>query len=94
MKAEMKENVFEKEFGNSFGIDGFVAWGENYPLRKAVVDHDQEGIETGGGRQIGDKVNRELLERARTGGGHGGEGRDGQVGIHLHLLAKGTACYV
>ena len=32
METEMKENIFEKELGNSFGINGFVARGENYPL--------------------------------------------------------------
>ena len=32
METISKENVFEKKFGHSFGIYGFSAWGENYPL--------------------------------------------------------------
>ena len=42
MKPGAEEHVFEKEFGNSFGINGFIAWGENYPLQKAVVDHNHQ----------------------------------------------------
>ena len=41
MEAETEEYVFEKEFGDSFGVDGFVTRSENNPLRKAMVDHDQ-----------------------------------------------------
>ena len=46
----MKEYMFEKEFGDSFGIDVFVTRSENDPLRKAVVDHDQQRIKASGGR--------------------------------------------
>ena len=56
-----------------------------------MVNHNHEGIETSGGRQVRDEVNGELLERAGTGGGHRREGRDSWVGIHLHLLEKGAA---
>ena len=42
----MEEYMFEKEFSNSFGINSFVAWSENYPLQKAMVDHNQERVET------------------------------------------------
>ena len=42
MEAETEEYVFEKEFGDSFSIDGFVTRSENDPLRKAMVDHDQQ----------------------------------------------------
>ena len=83
--------MFEKEFSDSFGINGFVTRSENDPLQKAVVDHDQQQIKAGGGRQIGDKVNRELLKQAGAGRRQGRKGRGGQVGIHLHLLAKGAA---
>ena len=91
MEAETEEYVFEKEFGDSFGIDGFVTRSENDPLRKAMVDHDQQGIKAGGRREAGNKVNRQLLKRARAGGRQRAERRDGWVGIHLHLLTEGTA---
>ena len=58
MEAETEEYVFKKEFGDSFGVDGFVTRSENDPLRKAMVDHDQQGIEAGGRREAGNKVNR------------------------------------
>ena len=46
----MEEYMFEKEFGDSFGVDGFVTRSENDPLQKAMVDHDQQGIKTSRGR--------------------------------------------
>ena len=91
MKAEMEEYMFEKEFGDSFGIDGRVTRSENDPFRKAVVNHDQQRIKTIRERQTGDKVNRELLKRAGAGGWQRGKGRDGWVGIYLHLLAESAA---
>ena len=66
MEAETEEYVFEKEFSDSFGIDGFVTRSENDPLRKAVVDHDQQRIKTGRGGQAGNKVDRKLLKWARA----------------------------
>ena len=67
MEAETEEYMFEKELGDSFGVNGFVTRSENDPLQKAVVNHDQQGIETGRGRQTGDKVDRELLKWAGAG---------------------------
>ena len=90
MKSESKEDIFEKEFGYSLGVDGFSAWDENYPLQKTMVNHDQERIKAGGRWEIGDKVNRELLEWAMAAGGDGREHRDSRVGVNLYLLAKGT----
>ena len=49
METKAEEYMFEKEFGDSFGIDGFITWGENDPLRKAMVDHDQQRIKSSGG---------------------------------------------
>ena len=67
MEAETEEYVFEKEFSDFFGVDGFVTRSENDPLRKAMVDHDQQGVKTSGGRQTSNKVNRKLLKRAGAG---------------------------
>ena len=57
VKSKLKEDIFEKEIGYSLGIDGFSAWDENYPLRKTVVDHNQERIKAGGRWEISDQVN-------------------------------------
>ena len=67
METKAEEYMFEKEFSDSFGIDGFVTRSENDPLQKVVVDHNQQQIKTGRGRQTGDKVDRELLKRAGAG---------------------------
>ena len=82
--------MFEKEICYSLGVDVFVTWNENYPLRKAVVDHDQQGVTTVRGREASDEINRKLLEGAGAGGGDWGEGRRRWMGVDLHLLAKGT----
>ena len=42
MEAETEEYVFEKEVGDSFGIDSFVTRSEDDPLRKTMVDHNQQ----------------------------------------------------
>ena len=44
METKLKEDVFEEEFSHSFGIYSFSTRGENYPLRKTVVNHDQKRI--------------------------------------------------
>ena len=52
----------KKESGYPFSSDGLFSGAENYPLHKAMVDHDQQGVETGGGRKVHDQVTRDLLE--------------------------------
>ena len=57
MEAETFEHIFKEKLGNSGGINGFGARNKDYPLHKAVVDHDQDRIKTGGEREICDEVN-------------------------------------
>ena len=45
IQAETEVNLVEKEDGYLFGRDGFLSGAENYPLCKAMVNHDQEKIE-------------------------------------------------
>ena len=40
METELFEHMVEEKFGYSGCINGFLARDENYPLRKAVVDHN------------------------------------------------------
>ena len=69
----------KKECSNPFGGDCFLGRAENYPLCKAMVNHDQQGIETRGGGEVGDKVTRDLLEGARGTGLDQGERENGGV---------------
>ena len=90
MKSESKKYMFSKEVGHSFSVDGFVTWGENYPLQKTMVNHDQQRIVAKRGQEVSNQINRQLLKWAGTRGGDGGKCRDGWVGIDLHLLAEGA----
>ena len=40
VEAESRENIGEKELGNSISVNVFCAGAINYPLRKAMVYHD------------------------------------------------------
>ena len=58
MKSKAFEYKVKKQLGNSCSINGFVARCKNYPLRKAMVDHDHNRIKSRRRREIGDEVNR------------------------------------
>ena len=77
----------KKECGNAFGGDGFLCRAENHPLCKAMVDHNQKGIEAGGRGEVSDTVAGDLLEGPGGGGADGSEQGNGWMGISLVLLA-------
>ena len=52
----------EKEDSYPFCSDGFLSGAENYPLRKTVVDHNQQRIKARGHGEISDNVTGDLLE--------------------------------
>ena len=81
----------EEKGGYSFSGDCFLCGAENYPLCKAMVDHDQQGIKARGSGEVGDEITGDLLEGARRMGFDQGERRDGGVRVSLVLLAHGTA---
>ena len=81
----------EKEGGYSLGGDRFLSGAENYPLRKAMVDHDQQRVKARGNGEVGDKVTRDLLEGTRSVGFDWGQWGDGGVGVRFILLACGAA---
>ena len=64
--VEPKVEVYfvEEEGSYPFSGDHFLSGAENYPLCKAMVDHDQQRIEARGGGEVGDKVTGDLLEGA------------------------------
>ena len=71
----------EKEGGYPFSSDGFLSGAENYPLCKAMVNHDQQRIETRGKGKVSDQVAGDLLE----GVGHMGLDRSkwGNGGVYI-----------
>ena len=75
----MFEYEVEKELGNSICINHFGTRGKNYPLCKAMVDHDHQRIESVGQGKISDEINQELFEGKGGGGGDWSEGVDGWV---------------
>ena len=81
----------EKESSYPFGSDHFLDGAENYLLHKAMVNHDQQRIKTREGREVGDKVTRDLLEGLGGTGLDQGERRNGGVCVQLVLLAHSTA---
>ena len=73
---------FVKEKGcYPFSGYGFFCGAENYPLHKAMVDHDQQRVKARGGGEVGDQVARDLLEGARHEKLDGGEQGNGRVSV-------------
>ena len=56
-----------------------------------MVDHNQKQVETIRQWEVGNKINRQLLKWASTGGGERQKCGDHGVSVDLHLLTKGTA---
>ena len=52
----------EKEFGYFHGINGFGTRDDDYPLHKAMVDHDQDRVFAMNFGEISDKVDGDLFE--------------------------------
>ena len=91
VQAKVFEYIVEKELGNSICVDCLATRGENYPLSKAMVDHDHSRIKAVGWGKISNEVNRELLEGKGGGGGDRGEWWSGRMGDNLVLLAYSAA---
>ena len=68
MKTEAFEYEVKKQLGNSCSINGLLARCKNYPLSKAMVDHDHDRIKSSRRREVGDEVNRELFKGERDSG--------------------------
>ena len=62
METEAFKDMGKKKLGDAGSIDVFGAGSENYPLHKAMVDHDHQGIMAGRWGEISDEVDGELLE--------------------------------
>ena len=62
METEAFKDMGKKELGDAGSINVFGAGSKDYPLCKAMVDHDHQRIMAGRWGKIGDEVNRKLLE--------------------------------
>ena len=91
VESEAEIYFVEKEGGYSLGSDGFLGRAENYPLCKAMVDHDQQRVKARGNGEVGDQVTRDLLEGARGVQFDRGQRGDGGVRVRFVLLARGAA---
>ena len=87
----MFEDEVEEQLGDSCGINGFQTRSENYPLCKAMVDHDHNRIEAGGRREISDEVDRELFKWEDDGGFDQRQGRDNRMSVSFVLLTDRAA---
>ena len=90
-KSEVEEDLVKKEGCDPFGGDRFLGRAKNYPLSKPMVYHDHERVKAHGGKEVGDKVARDLLEGAGGEGFNRRQGGYGGVCVGLVLLAEGTA---
>ena len=68
MKTEAFEYEVKKQLGNSCSVHGLLARCKNYPLSKAMVDHDHDRIKSRRRREISDEVNGELFKGERDTG--------------------------
>ena len=68
VKTKAFEYEVKKQLGNSCSINGLLARCKNYPLCKAMVDHNHDRIKSRRGREVGDEVNRELFKGERDSG--------------------------
>ena len=68
MKTEAFEYKVKKQLSNSCSVNSLLARCKNYPLCKAMVDHDHDRIKARGRREVGDEVDGELFERERDSG--------------------------
>ena len=66
IKSEVQVDFVEEEGGYPLSGDRFLGGAENYPLSKAMVDHNQQRVKAKGNREVSDEVTGDLLERARS----------------------------
>ena len=62
METKSLEDKVEKQLGDSCCINSLGAMSEDYPLCKAMVNHDHNRIKASGEGKIGDEIDRELFE--------------------------------
>ena len=91
METKPFEYKVQKQLGNSCGVNGFMARCKNYPLCKAMVDHDHDRIKPRGRREVSNEVNGQLFKREGDIGLDWEQRWDNRVCVGLILLANGAA---
>ena len=91
VKTKAFEYEVTKQLGDSCGVNGFQARCKNYPLHKAMVNHDHDRIKAHRRREISDEVNGELLKGESDNGLDREQRRHNRVHVGLVLLANGAA---
>ena len=62
METEAFKDMGKKKLGDAGSINVFGTGSENYPLHRAMVNHNHQGIMAGRQGEISDEVDGELLE--------------------------------
>ena len=91
MKTEVFEYEVKKQLGNSCSVNSLLARCKNYPLCKAMVDHDHDRIKSRRRREISDEVNVELFKGERDSRLDQEQRRYNRVCVGLVLLADRAA---
>ena len=90
MKTKAFEYEVKKQLGNSCSVDGLLARCKNYPLRKAMVNHDHDRIKPRRRREVSNEVNRQLFKREGDIRLDWEQRWDNRVCVGLVLLANGA----
>ena len=91
MKTKTFEYEVKKQLGNSCGVSGLMARCKNYPLHKAMVNHDHDRIKPRRRREVGDEVNGQLFKREGDNGFDREQRWYNRVCVGFVLLADGAA---
>ena len=91
METKSFEYEVKKQLSNSRSVNGFLARSKNYPLSKAMVDHDHDRIKARGRGEVGDEVNGELFKRERDSGLDWEQRRYDRVSVGFVLLTDRAA---
>ena len=62
METEAFKDIEKEKLGYASSIDVFETGSKDYPLHKAMVDHNHQGIMARGQGKINDEIYRELPE--------------------------------
>ena len=90
METKAFKDMGKEKLGYAGSINVFGTGSKDYPLCKAMVNHDHQGIMARGWGKISDEVNEELLEWEKQGRGNGKQWWACGIMVHLVLLASST----
>ena len=83
--------MVEKKLGYFCSIHSFGARGENYPLTKAMVDHNHDRVKSIDQGEVGNEVDKDVLKGVRALKSKEGDGWNHRVSEDLVCLANHAA---